>query len=163
MNHFFWHLGVEIKKSQEPSFFTSNWGGRGDFKALKLSQPKTIMQATVCVGGLENLQTPSPSSQKKKKKSFGLRTSIETQLLLATFVGDGVGGIIKSQESSFFSSNGGLRMPEALTTGAIMQALMNIDVTIEAEVLFAFWASDTKARFVSRIWKTLLAAKTRSW
>jgi hypothetical protein len=40
-------------------------------------------------------------------------------------------------------------MPEALTTGAIMQALMNIDVTIKAEVLFAFWASDTKARFVS--------------
>lgn len=61
----------------------------------------------------------------------------------------GWGGIIKSQESSFFSSNGGLQMPEALTTRAIMQALMNIDVTIEAEVLFAFWASDTKARFVS--------------
>lgn len=133
----------------------------GDIEALKLSQPKTIMQATVCVGGLENLQPPSPSSP--KKKSFGLRTSIETQLLLATFVGDVVGGIIKSQESSFFSSNGGLQMPEALTTGAIMQVLMNIDVTIEAEVLFAFWASNTKARFVSRIWKTLLAAKTRSW
>lgn len=61
----------------------------------------------------------------------------------------GWGGIIKSQESSFFSSNGGLQMPEALTTRAIMQALMNIDVTIKAEVLFAFWASDTKARFVS--------------
>lgn len=40
-------------------------------------------------------------------------------------------------------------MPEALTTGAIMQALMNIDVTIKAEVLFAIWAINTKARFVS--------------
>lgn len=42
-------------------------GVRGEIEALKLSQPKTTMQAIACVGGLENLQTPSPSSPKKKK------------------------------------------------------------------------------------------------
>lgn len=40
-------------------------------------------------------------------------------------------------------------MPSALTTWAVMQAFMNINVTIKAEVLFAFWTSNTKAGFVS--------------
>lgn len=42
-----------------------------------------------------------------------------------------------------------LRMPEALTAWAVMQALMNIDVTIEAEVLFAFGANNRKTGLVS--------------
>ena len=42
-----------------------------------------------------------------------------------------------------------LRMPEALTAWAVMQALMNIDVTIEAEVLFAFGANYRKTGHVS--------------
>lgn len=39
-------------------------------------------------------------------------------------------------------------MPEALTAWAVMQALMNIDVTIKAEILFTFWANDRKSRLV---------------
>lgn len=39
--------------------------------------------------------------------------------------------------------------PSALTTWAVMQAFMNVYVAFKAEVLFAFWASDPKARLVS--------------
>lgn len=42
-----------------------------------------------------------------------------------------------------------LRMPEALTAWAIMQTLVNIDVTIKAEVLFAFGANNRKTGLVS--------------
>ncbi|BBH04933.1 hypothetical protein Prudu_016193 [Prunus dulcis] len=51
--------------------------------------------------------------------------------------------------TSSFVSIWYLGMPSALTTWAVMQAFMNINVTIKAEVLFAFWTSNTKAGFVS--------------
>lgn len=40
-------------------------------------------------------------------------------------------------------------MLEALAAWAVMQALMNVDVTIKAEMLFAFWANDRKSGLVS--------------
>lgn len=53
------------------------------------------------------------------------------------------------QQYSSFVSIWYLGMAGALTTWAVMQAVMNINVTIKAEVLFAFWTSNTKAGFVS--------------
>lgn len=42
-----------------------------------------------------------------------------------------------------------LGMPEAVTAWAIVQTLVNINITVEAEVPFALWAHNQKARFVS--------------
>lgn len=50
---------------------------------------------------------------------------------------------------SFFTSSNRLQVPKALATWAVMQAFMNINVTLKAEVLLAFWAGNTKARFIS--------------
>lgn len=40
-------------------------------------------------------------------------------------------------------------MPCTLTTWAVVQALMNVNVTVEAEVLLAFWARNSGTRFIS--------------
>jgi len=40
-----------------------------------------------------------------------------------------------------------------LTTRAIVQALMNVNITIEAEVLVAFWAANMEASLA--IWKNI--------
>ena len=40
-------------------------------------------------------------------------------------------------------------MPGAVATWTIMQAFMNVDVTIKAKNLFALWASDREFRLVS--------------
>lgn len=53
----------------------------------------------------------------------------------------------------FLLGTNGFRLAEALTTGAIMQALMNVNVTIKAKVLLAFWTTNTSSWHVSCISK----------
>lgn len=59
----------------------------------------------------------------------------------------------------------GFRMPEALATRAIMQALMNVNVTVKAEVLLAFWTRYTRSWHVSCISTSQLKFQVRnaSW
>ena len=49
---------------------------------------------------------------------------------------------------SFFICNDSLGMSGAVTAWAIVQTLVNINVTVEAEVPFALWAHNEEARFV---------------
>ena len=48
-----------------------------------------------------------------------------------------------------FSCDDSLGMPEALTAWAIVQTLVNVNVTVEVEAPFVLWAHNGKARFVS--------------
>lgn len=50
---------------------------------------------------------------------------------------------------SFLHSTSGVRVTEALTTRAIMQALMNVNVTIKTKVLLAFWTRNTRSWHIS--------------
>jgi len=47
-----------------------------------------------------------------------------------------------------------------LTTRAIVQALMDVNITIQAEVLVAFWAANMEASLAIRVKKVLLTAET---
>lgn len=40
-------------------------------------------------------------------------------------------------------------MSETLAAWAVMQALVNVNITINTEVLIAFWASNRKAKLVA--------------
>jgi len=47
---------------------------------------------------------------------------------------------------SLVANINGVGMPQTLTPRTVMQTFMNIYVAIKAEILFAFWASQTKTR-----------------
>lgn len=49
-------------------------------------------------------------------------------------------GSLEQSGSLFFTHSNWLRMPCTLTTWAVVQALMNINVAVEAELMLAFWA-----------------------
>ena len=54
-------------------------------------------------------------------------------------------------EMSFLSNSDRLGLPDALTTGAIVQTLVDVNVALEAKMLFAFRAGNTRPRHVSCI------------
>lgn len=54
-------------------------------------------------------------------------------------------------EMSFLNNSDRFGLPEALTTGAIVQTLVDVNIALEAKILFAFWAGNTRPWHVSCI------------
>lgn len=52
-------------------------------------------------------------------------------------------------------------MPRTLTSWAVIQAFMNINVTLKAKVLHAFGARNAEARFISCIQNSQMKSKAK--
>lgn len=117
------------------------WFGPG---RVSWTGPVWQLYSSMCFGRLPGVRWQPPTIQNLEVKNHSHMGFFNSQPLAE------INMMGMPVQSSFHSTNR-CRMSEALTTWAVMQALMNVNVTIKAKVLLAFRTRYTRSWHVSCI------------